>query len=194
MATHDDNNYRGLICPAAKSRHLKTQCSNTKICNEKRIVSFLNNYLSRVIDEQSADAFSEIEQSERPEARLTLLNSEIAVIQSQLATLIREQSRAPESIQPHYRAEISNLDEQLRIKQAARLNLQQQASRNEQTIAVQQSAVEKLTRLGIEGFWRQDSRVINQLLHQLMGQSRLIINGGHITRLRSVQRRQRRRD
>ena len=56
--------------------------------------------------------------------------------------------------------------------------------------AVQQATLKELAVLTLERFWNQESRVINQTLHRLMGKRRLVLLGGEIQGAVEVKRRQ----
>ena len=58
----------------------------------------------------------------------------------------------------------------------------------------QQMTLEELTTLTLERFWHQESRKINQMLHRIMGNSRLVLLNGEVIGVTQVNRKQRRRN
>lgn len=56
----------------------------------------------------------------------------------------------------------------------------------------QQTSLEELAQLTLQAFCNQKTRAINQMLHRLMGEKRLLRLGGEIIGVAVVSRRQRR--
>ena len=63
----------------------------------------------------------------------------------------------------------------------------------QQPTAVQQATLEELADLTLEKFWQQESRVINQMLHRLMGNRRFVILNKELIGVAVSHRSQRRR-
>jgi hypothetical protein len=72
--------------------------------------------------------------------------------------------------------------------------LQGESLAAQQTTAVQQATLEELADLTLEKFWLQDSRVINQMLHCIMGNGRLVILNKEVIGVAISHRTQRRRN
>ena len=86
--------------------------------------------------------------------------------------------------------EIGKLSDQLKVMREARNSLHGEALATQHKTAVQQATLEELAKLTLERFWNQESRVINQTLHRLMGKRRLVLLGGEIQGAVEVKRRQ----
>jgi hypothetical protein len=82
---------------------------------------------------------------------------------------------------------------QLKTMKEARTRLQGGSLAAQTTTSNQQVTLEELAELTLEKFWRQESRKINQMLHRIMGNRRLVILNGEIIGVAEVNRTQRRR-
>jgi len=71
--------------------------------------------------------------------------------------------------------------------------LQGESLAAQHTTAVQQATLEQLADLTLEKFWLQDSRVINQMLHRIMGNRRFVILNKEVIGVAISRRTQRRR-
>ena len=72
--------------------------------------------------------------------------------------------------------------------------LQGESLAAQQTTAIQQATLEELADLTLDEFWLQESRVINQMLHRIMGNRRLVILNNEVIGVAVSHRTQRRRN
>jgi len=125
---------------------------------------------------------------------ITALAAEIEELESQARTLIRRQLTATEDIQKLYDEELQKIGIQLKNMKDGLNRLQGESLAAQQTTAVQQATLEELADLTLEEFWLQDSRVINQMLHRIMGNRRLVILNKEVIGVAISHRLQRRRN
>lgn len=199
MATHVDSksSYRGLVCAGTKGvakRLIFGPCNNYKICNEKKLVRWFTAAIERMLAAGDVNilAYDDAPVEDTP-MQLEAVTREIAALNTQIRTLIREQSLAPEAAQTFYREEVARLNDLLGIKEELRRRLEHQQVEKQQTMHIQTQALNDIAAMSLEIFWQQESRVINQILHRLMGKYRLIIDEGEVAAAKIVNRPQRRR-
>lgn len=73
----------------------------------------------------------------------------------------------------------------------ARLRLQTEASSAYQSTTIQHTTLEQLAEMTVEAFWQQESRVINQMLHRLMGKRKFVILNRELIGIATVNMRRR---
>ncbi len=185
--------YRGVLCPSAKSRASNLpNCSNRKIMSEKRLIALVNGYLAQMIERNSTDVFNAVQPTEFDfPKRLRELNAEIAKLEVQARTLIREQAKAGSELQGMYQEELAQIDLRLKNMKVTREVLAKKAAESEKTTALQQATLQELAELSLEAFWQQESRYINQVLHRLMGKKRFLLLDGDIIGVAEIRRKQR---
>lgn len=194
-ATHvkKSKSYRGVLCPAAKTR-AKTlpDCDNRRIMSERRLTALMNEYLQQMLERQSTDVFQEPDtEQEDIQLRVTQLNGEIAALELEARSLIRQQAKAGSELEVIYREELAQINTRLKNMKVTRNTLQSKAAATERTTEVQKATLKELAELSLEAFWKQESRYINQVLHRLMGKKRFLLLEGEIIGVAEINRRQR---
>lgn len=179
MATHTQKNssYRGLYCGMTKNRpRNRTVCSNRGVTNERRIIKLMDGFLRQMLEENTTDIFDDAE-SNTPslQERIARLEADIDDLEEKARAVIRKQLNAAEDIQRLYDEELNKIGRQLRNMKDAVSRLQGESLNTQENTAVQQATLEELADLTLDEFWQQESRVINQMLHRLMGKRRLVI-------------------
>lgn len=179
MATHTQKNssYRGLYCGMTKNRpRNRTVCSNRGVTNERRIIKLMDGFLRQMLEENTTDIFDDTE-SNTPslQERIARLEADIDDLEEKARAVIRKQLNAAEDIQRLYDEELDKIGRQLRNMKDAVSRLQGESLNTQENTAVQQATLKELADLTLEKFWQQESRVINQMLHRLMGKRRLVI-------------------
>lgn len=184
MATHVDHNpnknYRGLICKRATSNRFGKPCGSSKIVNEKKVIAFLDPMLRAMIARQTPHVFEDAADVANTQARLDALRLDIATLEEQARVLIREQMRAATSLQTFYRDELEKVDARLTLMRTTEAALEREIARVQHTTSSQTRGLKAIEDMGVDAFWQQDSRVINQLLHRVLGARRLVAVGGEI--------------
>jgi hypothetical protein len=102
------------------------------------------------------------------------------------------QRNAPENIQQLYAEELERISDQLKHMKETRNRLQGEVLATRQSTTMQQATLGELADLTLEKFWQQESRYINQVLHRIMGNRRLVILNRELIGVAEVQRKQRR--
>ena len=196
MATHvGRNDYRGLRCPASVGRPRLPKCDNRGVWSERKVIARIDEFLRQMLRENTTNIFEDASpDSLHFQERITTLTAEIEELESQARTLIRRQLTATENIQKLYDEELQKIGIQLKNMQDGLSRLQGESLAAQQTTAVQQATLEELADLTLENFWLQDSRVINQMLHRIMGNRRLVILNKEVIGVAVSHRTQRRRN
>ncbi len=194
MSTRVDHEYRGLYCPNTKGRSGKPECNNRGVVSERKIIARVNDFLAQMLREKTTDIFDgAAPDTSRLQDKIVALDVEIDTLEEQARLLIRKQLTAGEDIQHIYDEELEKINAQLKNIREARNRLQGESLAAYQTTVVQQATLEELAGLTLERFWLQESRVINQMLHRVMGRRRLVILSGKVIGVAEVHRVQRRR-
>lgn len=121
-----------------------------------------------------------------------MLEAEVSQLEEQARSLIRMQRNAPENIQQLYAEELEKIGDQLRHMKETRNRLQGEVLATQQSTTMQQATLGELADLTLEKFWQQESRYINQVLHRIMGNRRLVILNRELIGVAEVHRKQRR--
>lgn len=88
--------------------------------------------------------------------------------------------------------ELEKISGQLKNVKETRNRLQSEVLATQQSTTMQQAALGELADLRLEKFWQQESRYINQVLHRIMGNRRLVILKRELIGVAEVHRKQRR--
>lgn len=194
-ATHvqKKKNYRGVLCPAAKTKSKNLpDCNNKRILNERRMTELMTEYLQQMIERQSTDIFNEPDPiQEDTELRVQQLDGEIATLELEARSLIRQQAKAGAELQAIYQEELAQINTRLKNMKVTRDTLQSKVTVKEATTDLQQSTLKEIAEMSLEAFWKQESRYINQVLHRLLGKKRFLLLDGEIIGVAEVNRRQR---
>ena len=176
MSTWSSKGYRSLRCPASKGRPGLPKCNNRSVMSERRIMARIDGFLRQMLQENTTDIFDDTEpDTPRLQERIASLGGEIEELEEQARSLIHKQLSATENIQKFYDEELEKIGLQLKHMKNALGRMQGETLAAQQTTVVQQATLEELADLTLEGFWLQESRVINQMLHRIMGNRRLVI-------------------
>ena len=147
---------------------------------EEKVQAKIHELLAQIIAAESAIAVispTTAEQRAQRENKIVLFDGTIADTEERARRLIAKQSTAPASLADMYDAEIDRLGQQLKILQDERALAVAETPRERPE---QKQAVSDLRKMGLDQFWLQDDRTINQMLHQLFGQYRLLVYEGQI--------------
>ena len=185
--------YRAVICPAAKARSsVLPECNNKRVMNQKRLIALTNEYLKQMLEQDTTDVFNITTPSlDDFRSRSDELQREIENLELEARNLIREQIKAGSELQGIYQQELDQINARLKNMKATRDSLQAKNIAEQQTTAIQRATLEELAEMSLEAFWQQESRVINQTLHRLMGKKRFLLLDGEIIGVAEVNRRQR---
>lgn len=168
--------------------HHTPRCTQTRRLSLKRAEAHVNDALASWIEQRS---FSPI-RAQSNESALQQVQDDTRKTENKLKRLIQEQADADEGVQDYYRGEIDTLGKRLKAlkKQSDDLRRAQPAPN---VIADSQDALNSLREISIEAFWKWEDRVINQLLHRILGQWRFAVEKGEVVRIQKARSRGRRK-
>ncbi len=159
-------------------------CRNPMIAN--RIVQQdVNKFLIGLIADGTVDQL--LRKRPDDQAQITVTRRDLDRLSKQLSGLIDKQTEPElaQSAQDVYTRKIIEIGRRIdALKQQLR-NLEQ-ISVSPVQVATMHRAYAELCAMGLEQFWLQESRVINQLLHRLMGNKRFVV--GHRTLIGIIDR------
>lgn len=108
------------------------------------------------------------------------ISAEIAELEQRARGLIRDKAAAPDGLQGLYDDELLPLAERISILRSRLMDIQHQIARANEMSAAQTVGYSELKDLTIDELWQEDETHINQLLHMVIGNKRLVISGGQI--------------
>lgn len=167
---------RGVRCSRKASDYRTSTCKETMYTSiayldeavEKLITAWLEGQSLEILHPNDQENTHAIETSDR-------LENEIKTVEQQLDRLIYEQSLQPESAQGRYRTVIGNLSDKLEVLKASALKASVEAEKARIVSRTQNAAFEDIQKMTLEGFWALSPQEINQYLHRILGNRRLVI-------------------
>jgi hypothetical protein len=169
----------------SKSRPLYEQrCENGMKIRESRAIEQINHYLQLWLDRKQPDIIAIVETSATKGAdEAQAIQSDIDSLTAEITALVALQRKASALVQEDYARQIEALAQRREILKA-RLAAVQDTVEPVAMIEARHLAYETLSAMGLNEFWRQESRQINQMLHALLGRARFIVDKGKIIDLR----------
>lgn len=183
MATLSDRTYRAVYCPYARSQRAVglPGCNNKAHLHEREVIAWIDKRLRAWVRHHAADFENEAAPAaETASGHVEALRAEIAKLDAQARVLIREQSSAAEAVQPIYRDELEKIGDQLLILRERLATVEYEAAKEQQQEAVSKVTVEQMATIGVDNFWKQESRVVNQMLHKLLGRNKIVVLGHEV--------------
>lgn len=165
------------VCPAVKSKTI-TPCTNRTMIRDDYAKSEISAFLRRYGQYKREDLMGLLSAPPSAKAQIEQFQAQIAGMESQLGTLIDEQSRAPEMVRRIYAQKISNLAEALKSLQEE-LRDQQRRTPIPEVVASRIDAFESLMRI-IDQLWELEPIQVNRLVHHFLGKARFTIDAGKV--------------
>ncbi len=175
-------------CSSHTYRHyrLGAVCDNRKLIRDdtaqEQIAAFLSRYLAQNAPDLTPFLQGESE-SYRQQTRAEQLRGEIAALRLQIDRLITSQSQAPNNIYEQYTRQIEQASGKLALLEG---DLQRTEAVLEPPIVTmgREMAYTDLSQRGLQAFWGQAPREINQAMHRIMGKHRFAVQDGEIIGIR----------
>lgn len=117
---------------------------------------------------------------------VAVLKKEIAQLDTRISSLVAELSMASESLKKRLRQELETLNNRQQIALDEIMVLESRYKRKLQSASDFTNALDAIDKIGVDAFWQQEPRRIHQLLHQLMGNNRIVAFGKEIKGIRAV--------
>ena len=163
--------WRGMDC---RYRYNGFGCTQNRLISEKSIIEFLTPFLKTIKATGDPEMVLSGEDENANLLRLESARAELATLHNQARALTRLYAeKAGTPLERVYAEELAKLESR--------------AAEIEHVIARSQAAVTKdpprravLESLDVDTLWEQPSRVVNQTLHAVLGQWRLVADGGKI--------------
>jgi hypothetical protein len=154
-------------------------CPKTRTMSERKVQAWVNEQLEFMWQQNESDLLARPNQEFEGINRMNTLRTEIADLEEQIRRLIIKQAVAPENLLSMYDDQIRAFGEQLRILKDNLMRAEREAALVD--MGAVQRAYDYLSRYEtLENFWNQPETVINQLLHRLIGRSRLVVKDSQI--------------
>lgn len=193
MVVAHKGTYTGFYCPskdpANRRNPARAICSQRKQINERAVQAYVNDLLQRLLDEGPA-ALDGPAAAPQPD-RAAQLQSEIAALEGEIRTMIQRQAKAPDAAQALYEEEIQRASARLKTLREALAAAQRAQVGSERQLAARAATLEDLRAIGLAAFWRQTPVAINQALHRVFGDKRLVVIGAEIVSIADAPQRAR---
>jgi DNA invertase Pin-like site-specific DNA recombinase len=186
----DSGTYVAVNCNSGLHPSLMTGCTNTRYVRESKLVAFTSDLLRELAASQDWSLLFTDNEPDDTAQRLASIEREIKEVNAQADALMSERATLPTVFIDQYKANMARLAsraEALHVEHA-RLNQQLIATSPD---ASQLQALADFKNLPLDAFWQLSNVEINQWLHRLFGQRRLVIYEGEVIGT-SGQRKQRR--
>lgn len=184
--------YTFVYCISNVNPDIQSGCTDRKRVNEKKLVRFADAMLRELLETTDWTSLYATPASDDTADRLAALEAEIADTRARVTQLIVKQSTMPAVLADSYDTQIRALGETLEALQHESVRLRkallEAAPRPAQT-----RTLGDIKALGMEAFWGQDDREINQWLSRLMGNLRFVIRGGEVIGVTSASRKHQQR-
>lgn len=168
-----------------RNRQGLKQCPAKHYIRHETVVTFLTPHLIEIIETQNPNINPD-RNVKSAEHQLEVVSRDAETTQQELERLIMDRVRSKTP------AVFDSLIEQSETKllslQSRKLELEQTVLRHSRMEVSQRLALEELTNLGVERFWQQEARFINQTLHALLAGTALLCEDDRIvgfTRLKT---------
>lgn len=186
VITHGKTKQTYLYC----NRRYYTSGGKNKTCTAKKMLPYrkINAYVDKMLQRLIAGETLEdlYPQEVVVEEQAADAAQALAEVRQRISRLIYEQGLAPDNAQTYYRDAIRALSEREEILSRSAEVEGAAAARKQQQVAETAMAVAEIAEMGLENFWQQEGRAINQLLHRVMGNFQFVAYNGDI--LKTVER------
>lgn len=165
--------YAYFRCFSKYKDRLRPACERGRTISENKVKNWLNARLTHMLESSEFDLLARDEKQDSVNDHANMIRTEIQEVEAQTRRLIQKQSVAPDALAGLYDEELKGLAERLTNLRSALLNAELRVARAD--LRPVQRAYEQLKTMSLTTFWLQDSTVINQLLHRLMGNKCLVV-------------------
>lgn len=155
-------------------------CSQRKTIREDKVQAWIDTRLREMLAAKDPTMFLPDESSqEDAQRRVESIAREITDVEGRIRRMIQAQSQVDGEMYQYYANEIHALGQQLK---ALRSNLAeaQRHTASAATITSQTAAYDIILQLSVDDFWLKDDAFVNQTLHRLMVNRRLVVMDGEI--------------
>lgn len=182
----------GLAVKTSHGRRIGLRCSNAllygrafKGCDQQLVTEARLNEIAREFLEkrlESRDLWQptteETSASDAAQSQYAESTKELSQIEAQIGTLIAEQSRAPEAAQPYYRQQIEGLSHRAKKLKQAVERLEVKVTEAERRVKEETQTADEIRQMTLDGFFNLTDVKINQYMHRLLGDWRIVLVDG----------------
>lgn len=151
----------------------RTTCDRIWSVSELYTKRWLTAALTKMLEEQNPMGLIAVD-SPVPENPLIELGQRLKTLEKQIQRLIDKQSTAPESLADMYDTQLEGLADQ-RENVLRRMDAVERETKRYNVADIQAAFHELTTYETLDAFWAADAGTINQLLHRLLGNRRLVV-------------------
>lgn len=169
---------RSLRCHSKyKADHNRPPCTQSQTISVSYIRHWLDRRLRVALEAQDPSILTPSDAPDLPQ-RIAASELLLADLENRIRRLIRKQAEADDTVADLYAEQIETLGKQLKSAQAVLASLRVDASH--ETLNHQQLAYSELVEITIDELWKRPALEINQLLHRLLGDWRIVAQDGKV--------------
>lgn len=154
-------------------------CPPSPSVSYARLQDYLHRRLQRMLDLQNPASFLDIAPQTDDADELKRAQKDLETIIASARKLVQKQMTLPDELSDIYDEELSALAE--RRSKVERYLDELKRQRSSHDAVRQRVGYDRVRQVGLDNFWQQDDRTINQILHDLFAGYSLVIAQGHIS-------------
>lgn len=164
-------------CRSISAVRASRRCERMRFISEKKVRAWLHARLTEMVEHDLPDLLARGEERPDVQGRIRKLTQEIAEATETGRALVMEQAGAHPAIKPIIAEQLNTVGERIEILQRALAEAEREARARDTRNVV--AAFHELPE-NLDDLWTWEDTAINQFLHRLMGQRRLVMKDGAI--------------
>lgn len=164
-------------CQSYEMARSEPRCDRSRHISERKVQKWVHAKLVEMLDHDMPDLLARSDDRPDLSGRINQLQREAADLEAQARALVVKQGQAHSALVSIYDDQLETLGERIERVQRALSDAEQEQRARDTNAA--RAAYHELPP-NIEDLWTWESTAINQLLHRLMGNRRLVVKDGMI--------------
>jgi hypothetical protein len=180
MVVNANNGYPMWRCHTRYTTRALATCDERRFISSRKVRLYITSLLTSLLQDGSPALLNVSAKDKTQPQRVEALKAEIEDLKRQISVMINKQAAEKNAIVAEiYTQQIAEAGERLQILQR-NLAQAQTSIESPSQIQARKMAFNEIVQVGVDAFWKQDPKCINQVLHRLFGQTRLVVQGGEI--------------
>jgi hypothetical protein len=180
MVVNANNGYPMWRCHTRYTTRAHATCDERRFISSRKVRLYVTSLLTALLEQGTPAQLNISARNQDHSQRIEMLALEIDDLKRQIGVMISKQAiEQNPTVAEIYTQQIGGAGERLQILHR---NLAQAQSSIESPSQIQarKMAFNEIVQVGVDVFWKQDPKRINQVLHRLFGQTRLVVKAGEI--------------
>lgn len=173
--------YHYYRCYSKYKDRSRSACTEGRTISHNKVKRWLDEKLKIMLETGQYDLLARPDSEQPAFDHIAAIKAEIEDVEAKTRRLIYNQTNAPDSLASLYDDELRAFGEQLTALRSALLQAEQRAARADMRPVRQ--AFQQLKAMDMDAFWEQPTTAINQMLHRLFGNRRIVVTDCEIAGL-----------